>query len=189
MAERADAATADAAMEPVDVWLVPVADFPESEVATLLRRLRADLPWLRIYEAARIPRPDAIDSADGTQVVGQKAVEAFAPVARALPKTKSNTACVFLIADDLNIAGGRLRFTFSVNDRNSHVAVVSRARMVLGEGAVPASAEQVDARLYKMVKRQVGELRLGLVRTSERDNLMYSPLMGVPDLDRIGTEF
>lgn len=195
---RAEVATqTPAAVEPlpeaedhlIDVWLVPVAGFPEERLAGVVRRLGEDLPWLQVRVAPAVARPADLFFAEHDQVVAQKALNAFRPTARGLPKTKSNTASVFLIAEDLNLEDRRLRFTFSVNDSAGRIAVVSTARLTLGDRKTPATPELVQARLYKLVKRQVAELRLGLSRTSHTTDLMYSPLMGLDDLDRIETEF
>lgn len=184
-----DAMKDAAAEEPVDVWLVPVVEFPDEETRELVRRLRADLPWLRVRQATAVRRPEGVFLSESDQISGRKALEAFRDVARGLPKTKFNTAFVFLISEDLNLGGAGLRFTFAVNEPNSRMGVVSRARLVLGAGTEEAPRERVRERLYKMVKRQVGELRLGLTRTSDPEDLLYSPLMSLDDLDRIGTEF
>ena len=48
--------------------------------------------------------------------------------------------------------------------------------------------DQVSARLYKLVKRSIGEMRLGWQRSSSRLDIMYSPLMSVQDLDSIGLQ-
>jgi hypothetical protein len=41
------------------------------------------------------------------------------------------------------------------------------------------------ARLTKMMLRYIGEIVCGLMRSSDRTSVMYAPLLGTPDLDRM----
>ena len=41
--------------------------------------------------------------------------------------------------------------------------------------------------MYKLIKRAIGEMHLGWRRSTNPDDVMYAPLMGLQDLDRIGT--
>ena len=44
-------------------------------------------------------------------------------------------------------------------------------------------------RTYKMTKREIGIVHFGYPRSTDVKDLMYSPIMSLEDVDRMGTEF
>jgi predicted Zn-dependent protease len=74
-------------------------------------------------------------------------------------------------------------FGFSL--REPPYAVVSYARMDPRRLGGSASAQLLQARLRKMVSRNVGIMIFGLKTNPNRDSLMYQDVMGVDELDRL----
>ena len=52
----------------------------------------------------------------------------------------------------------------------------------------PVLTERAISRLIKMSQRAIGEMCLGWKRSADPADLMYAPIMGLGDLDRIGHE-
>jgi len=98
-----------------------------------------------------------------------------------------NNVLIGITAYDMRIrAIPSWRFAFAY--RQGHRAVVSMARMDpvnLGEAEDDAL---LRTRLRKMVSKQIGLLYFGMPESSDRRSVLYSPILGVDDLDSIGEE-
>ena len=55
-------------------------------------------------------------------------------------------------------------------------------------GEVPDPG-QLDRRLRKMVTKYIGYMYFRLPPSSNRNSIMYTPILGVDDLDEIGEDF
>ena len=68
-------------------------------------------------------------------------------------------------------------------------AVVSTARMDDAAWGGAPDAQRLEARLRKMVTRNLGILYFGLDQTSDRRSVMFGPILGLADLDSTGDDF
>jgi hypothetical protein len=173
---------------PVDIWLIPVVGFPDSYTVDLIDRLKRDT-GLHIRSSVEAGVSPSLFFPDSKQMNANQALREFSRIPASLGPAKSSTTYLFLTAYDINSADRRFRFLFSQNDVEHRRALISIARMKAnpdGAGEAPALTK---VRLYKMAKRQVGELYYRYSRSSDLNNVMYSPLMGLDDLDMIGTGF
>ncbi len=173
---------------PVDVWLVPVAGFPDEFTLDLISKLKADT-GLHVRSSLEAGVSDSLFFSDKRQMVAENALAEFSKIIPSLGKAKPNAVYIFLTPYDINSRDRRFRFLFAQGSHSQRTAIVSIARLkasASGSGEDPAAAK---ARLYKMVKRQVGEHYYNYGRSSNLSSVMYSPLMGLRDLDMIGTEY
>ncbi len=80
------------------------------------------------------------------------------------------------------------RFAFAKRD-GARFAVVSSARMdPVNFGYLPED-EVLQARLRKMVSKNIGILYYKLPQKSDRKSVMFGPILGIDDLDSIGEDF
>ena len=80
------------------------------------------------------------------------------------------------------------RFAFARRD-GERFAVVSSARMdPVNFGFLPDD-ELLQARLRKMLTKNIGILYYKLPQKSDRKSVMFGPILGVDDLDSIGEDF
>ena len=96
---------------------------------------------------------------------------------------------VGITAHDLYIAGytkWRWAFSYRMGER---FAVVSTARMDDAAWGGAPDAQRLEARLRKMVTRNLGILYFGLDQTSDRRSVMFGPILGLADLDSTGDDF
>ena len=70
------------------------------------------------------------------------------------------------------------------------ISVVANARMIPSGFMPEAQARKLyGERLLKMIKRAIGMQYYGYKRSSDPASVMFSPILGVGDLDRMGYEF
>jgi|JI6StandDraft_1071083.scaffolds.fasta_scaffold104515_1 hypothetical protein len=82
-----------------------------------------------------------------------------------------------------------LRFLFASNDKISHTSVISVVRMFATTPTVEGTQAQVGLRMYKMVKRAIGEQYFGLPRSASIADIMYAPIMSLEDIDAMGVDY
>jgi len=172
------------APQPVDVWLMPLEGFPNSYVTDLIERLTKDT-GLRIRATVAAGRSPAMAFPDGHQLNSNKIIGELRPAMSRLSYSATpKTSYIILTTDDINQSDRSLRFVFATTIPEYNAAVVSIARMQM---------EQTDIltkiRLFKMTKKAVGTLYYHHPRNTDMNSVMYSPIMGIDDLDMIGTDF
>jgi len=173
--------------ESVAVYVVPLDDVPEALSATVAQALARQL-GLRVRAGMRLP-PLRIPMLPGTEQYGGEALLEHAVRASArLPGLGPDTYRLFLTARDINAQAGGFRFQFSMHNPTLNASVVSMARLFEFAGGEVRLTNLTGARVVKLAKRAVGELHLGWKRSTDPEDLMYAPLMGLEDLDRIGNE-
>lgn len=181
------AAEQSSPLDSVAVYLIPLSDFPENLAAALARSLQDGL-GLRIKASLRLP-PLAVDKLPGTnQLVSESLLAAGLKASAGLPEAAPGTYRVFLTTQDINSRSANFRFQFSSHDKNSNSSVISLARLLEYVEERPTLTDRSVLRLVKMTMRAIGEMKLGWQRSPDPNDLMYSPLMGLDDLDRVGLD-
>ena len=82
-----------------------------------------------------------------------------------------------------------MRFNFAFHDKTKRFSVISSARLVLGPSGGLADPDTIRARMLKMVKRAIGDVYYDLPRSTDTRDVMYSPIMSLEDVDRMGTNY
>jgi predicted Zn-dependent protease len=179
-----DTFSEEPAPRPVDVWLIPLEGFPNNYVTDLVERLTKDT-GLRIRATVSAGRSPAMAFPDGNQFNSDKIISELRPAMAGLSDSATpKTVYVILTTDDINQGDRSLRFVFAVTEPQYNVAVVSIARMQQDQTPV-----LTKIRLFKMTKKAVGTLYYHHPRNTDMNSVMYSPIMGLDDLDMIGTDY
>lgn len=169
----------------VAVYLLPADDFPEPLADALARQLGQET-GLRVKASLRFPLGELQPFEGSNQFAAEDLMDRARPITRSLQDAGPRTYFVVLTARDINSRSRNFRFQYSLHNPMSKLSVLSIARMLDREDGV--LSERSALRLYKMTKRTLGEMRLGWQRSSDPEDLMYAPIMGMDDLDRIGLE-
>lgn len=179
---------AEASLDTVDVYLVPLDDFPESLASGLAKAMsRETKMW---FKGALKMGDLNISTIPGTnQLATEDIIEKSQEVLKRLPESSNKTYYLLLTTRDINSQSGGTRFLFSGHSKELNTSVVSMARMFNYVDGKPVVDVIVAARLLKMMTRAVGEIHLGWKRSTNIVDVMYSPIMGLDDLDRIGTKY
>jgi predicted Zn-dependent protease len=184
------ARVASAQVHPLDaipVYLVPLDDFPEDLAEALAKSLHQDLK-VRIKASLRLP-PLRINKLPGTeQLIAEEVLLQGNQASARLPNATSTTYRVFLTLRDINSRSANFRFQFSSHNRTLNSSVISMARLVEYVDERPRMTQRSVSRLLKLTKRAIGEMYLGWSRSPDPNDIMFAPLMGLDDLDRLGND-
>jgi predicted Zn-dependent protease len=174
--------------ELTDVWLIPMNGVPSDYVTYITKRLKEDTK-LVISTSVQAAFSDKIYFEDKKQIKGEVVLEELGQVIGRLSYSKSNAIYILIAADDLNDMSDTKRFLFALNNSDRRRAIISIARMRLNPDGPEEAPILTKIRLYKMVKKQIGEMYYGYKRSNDLNSVMYSPIMGMDDLDIIGSEY
>lgn len=171
----------------VAVYLVPLDDFSQALAANLSQGLQRAL-GIRIESTAPLP-PLRLTTVPGTQQYESEALLVAGRVAAtSLALVPAAAYCLFLTARPINKATDRARHQFSAHNRGLDSSVVSLAGLLEPGPERPVFSQRTALRLFKMSKRAIGEMHLGWSRSTDPLDLMYSPILSLEDVDRIGSE-
>jgi len=174
-----------AGSEGLDVVLLPTEGFPAA-VSNLLEKQVAKDTGLQVRAMLPLGTRDWKPFPDSQQYDPSELVRLAYPAIERLRKNYDGKLYVILTARDINTTDRNLRFVFSANF-SQNVAVVSVARMVAGNSGQPASDDVIIGRLRKMILRMIALQYYNLERSADIHEVTYSPLMGLDDLDAMGT--
>lgn len=172
----------------VAVWLIPMDDFAYNEAARLAQDLLADLR-LKVRATLNMGSAGLRPFAGTTQFAAEDIFAMAGNVIPNLTDKRPDTAYIVLTQKDINTRDRSLRFNFAVHNRSTRTAVISAARLVINQTGGMADALTIRRRLFKMAKRNIGDVYFGYTRSTDIRDVMYSPIMSLDDLDRMGTDY
>lgn len=174
-------------LDTVSVYLVPLDDFPEELAAALAKSLQNNLSF-RVKASVRLPPLNIATVPGTTQLVSDDILLLASKASSRLPEATPTTYRVFLTTRDINSRSANLRFLFSAHNKALHCSVVSLARLLEYAGERPVLTARSVSRIQKMTKRAIGEMHLGWKRSPNTNDIMYSPLMSLDELDKLGMD-
>jgi predicted Zn-dependent protease len=106
------------------------------------------------------------------------------------PRHSRNPAVILIgiTEEDIFIRKYSWQFAFSYRAAN-RFAVVSCARMNPVNFGQPANQELLHTRLRKMITKNIGILYYRLPQNNNPRSVMFSSILGVEELDRVGEDF
>ena len=167
----------------VAVYLVPFEGFPEELANRLAIWLSQDLDLnVKSTPAA------SVDFAFYDHNRGQHVAESFytgmVNVAGRLPERARMTAVIFLTEKDIYLQNANARFVFS-SHWDQRLSLVATGRIIQGDLHSGGGDRLFNERILKLLKRTIGIQYFEHARSTDQRSLMYGPIMGTPDLDRI----
>lgn len=183
------AATASRSSAPgIDVYLIPLDDF-SFEYTDFLARSLSKETGLRIKPCLQMGATGLVPFPGTSQYSAAAIMNMAAPVTANLPYRRADTAYIVLTSRDINMDSRALHFVFTIHNSGMRIAVVSAARLFLSQAGGVADRETVNRRIIKMVKRSIGDVYYGYQRSTDIHDLMYSPIMSLEDVDKMGNVF
>lgn len=170
------------AADEYDVVLLPTEDFSYDLARELARILQADT-GLRMRAMLNVGIRDWKPVEGGGQYNAGHLREIARPAIESLKKSYGGSLYILLTSRDINHTDSGLRYTFATHFPESRISVVSPARMRFVERGQPAPPALVIERLRKMMLRTIGIQYYDLPRSSDPKDIMFSPVMGVDNLD------
>ncbi len=170
---------------PVNVYLIPLNDFSEDVAAQIGRDLSKEF-GLWVKGTVAMGTQGLMPMSASQQFAAEDIFEQAKTVMQRLPEADSSTYFIFLTNRDINSRARNFRFQFSYHDKVCRCSVVSAARMHPEPESSPGGRQQLESRFIKMTKRAIGQMVLGWERSSDINDLMYSPIMSLDDIDHLG---
>lgn len=165
------------------VYLVPFDGFPEMMAQNLASWLSQDTGvFVKAMPAA------AMDFAHFNEFRNQHAAESFyegmRAVAKRLPERTEKTAVIFITDKDIYLESANFRFVFS-SHWDGRLSIVGTGRYGTAGTEMDNGNDTFEVRTLKLLKRTIGLQYFEYGRASDPDRIMYSPIAGIPDIDRI----
>ncbi|MEM0967062.1 MAG: hypothetical protein AAGJ81_13020 [Verrucomicrobiota bacterium] len=165
------------------VYLVPLDGFPEPLAQDLASWLSQDTGlFVKAMPAS------AMDFAYYNQFRDQYVAESFhhgmEEVSAMLPERTDRTAVIFITDKDIYLESANFRFVFSAH-WDERLSLIGTGRYGSVDEKNPQNSEVFMVRTLKLLKRAIGLQYFEYERVSDPDRIMFSPITGIPALDRI----
>lgn len=139
---------------------------------------------LRVRTAA-LPMPNLFSMRSGTpQYAAEDLMAAALPFTQSLRDAAAECYFIVLTELDLNRRVRRAPFEFEAHDPQRNISVISSARLI-GSDSIDSRA-RTSLRMHKLIKRTIGEHRLGWRPVNDPADLMHASIRRVDDIDRLG---
>jgi predicted Zn-dependent protease len=171
------------------LYVVAIGEVPKDLMEDLVSRLHAN-----VGVAISVLSPVGFDSVTFDRTRSQMAADdLILAVRRRYPAVARDARArvIGITSYDMNVKSMRDRwtFTFSLRSEDSHIAVVSYARMNPVNLGAPANDELLRSRLRKMLMKNIGIMYYGLPASQDPTSVLYRDILGVNDLDRVTEDF
>jgi predicted Zn-dependent protease len=173
---------------PIDIYLLPVDDFPFEFTDHLARRLSVELN-LKVRASLPMGVGDLKELPNSSQLACEDIIARANEIGLRLPNKNQRFVVIALTTRDINERSQSLRFLFAKSDLATQTSVISNARMFASTPSTEGTQAQVGLRIYKMTKRTIGEQYFGLPRTANIADIMYAPIMSLEDIDAMGIDY
>ncbi|MGJ8632374.1 MAG: hypothetical protein ACSHX7_00485 [Luteolibacter sp.] len=170
----------------VDVILLPVDTFNFDYTAELARDLEIRT-GLRVKAMFPTPLSGIESFPSTTQFNALDILDNVDITVERLRKDYDADTVIVLTNRDINQPERNTKFVFSYTDVIQNISVVSSARLTLGETEATTNIERVKERVMKFALRSIGQQYFKLPRDTDPESVMFSPIMSLKDVDRIGT--
>ncbi len=94
---------------------------------------------------------------------------------------------IVLTNNDINNSDFRFRYLFSSHFDRACLSVISTARINPANYGLPRNDKLVTERLIKLINKSIGLHHYKYSVSSNQNSVMYGPIMGPDDLDKIGS--
>lgn len=171
---------------PIEVYLMPIDDFNYSYSVELAKELKSRTG---LHVKAILPTPlGGIQPFSGTsQFNGMEILDRVESTIKRIREDYGDGMVIVLTNKDINQPRRDTRFVFSFHDPNRRASVVSSARLALGNTSRLTDLATVKERVLKFALRSIAEQHFQLPRSTDESSVMFSPIMSLNDVDRMGT--
>lgn len=168
-----------------DIYFIPM-EFPAGLAKKLAEDLEKEL-GIQIKVSVQMGTSPEMYVAERRQYNVNEILKEGRTVLKRIQYQEKTPFAIILTSMDINSPPYNLRFNFASHARG--MSVVSTARMDNRNFGLPANSGLLYLRLKKMVKKAIGYGYYGYKRSLDRGSVMYSPIMGMQDLDEIGMDY
>jgi Zn-dependent protease with chaperone function/predicted Zn-dependent protease len=168
------------------VYFVPLGAFSSPSVEELVTYYHQKL-GLKIETLPALSVERAVVNFERQQLIAEELV---ALIKRKYPELAGDPGAILIgiTPYDMYIRRSTWRFAFAFRDEG-RFAVVSSTRMDPVNLREPPDPALLHTRLRKMVSKNIGIMHYRLPQTTDRNSVLYGPILSLDDLDSIGEEF
>jgi predicted Zn-dependent protease len=168
-----------------DIVIVPTEEVSGSEI-TKIAEVVANDTKLRIKVVLPLGTRDWKPYPDRKQYDPGALKTLALPAIERLKKDYGGKVYIVLTGRDLGPADKSLNYVFNMHYFAEKISVVSVVRMLFDEQGKQATPEVIVTRLRKILLRTIALQYFELQRSTNIEEVTYSPLMSVRDLDKMG---
>lgn len=168
------------------IYFVPVGTFPDTITQDLIHHYDQTLS-LRIRPLPVLPVTDDMMDPVRKQLIGEEVIRKMKERWPDLA-TNPNVRLLGMTGDDMFIRSKQWYFAFALREEG-RFALVSKHRMDPTFFRLLPNDDVMITRLRKMLTKQIGLQYYGLPDRQEKTSVLFSPIMGLDDLDAIAADF
>jgi predicted Zn-dependent protease len=169
------------------IYFVPIEAFPVEQLEPLVRYYHQKYN-LEIAIVSSIPVDPSARDESRRQLMAEK-LAASLRNGDFLQASDTNAILIGFTSEDIYPTSQNWQFAFGWRIASMNTAVVSTARMNLHYLGQPLRFDLSQARLRKVVTKDIGILYYGLPQSKDAQSVLYNQILGIQELDRIGEEF
>jgi predicted Zn-dependent protease len=167
-----------------EIYLVPFTGFEEKSSHMLAKALSEDT-GLKITSTGSIALPEKYLNIERNQYNVDYLNAVVSESIVSLKNTKNNQLFIAIMKQDMYSGSNSWNFSLASNFTNN-ISIVATERLVPFETTNRSRAEQIfGERVYKILKRTIGLQYYKHPRKTDKDSVLFSPIMSVKDLDRM----
>ena len=165
---------------------VPIGDFPSPSLQALANYYEQTL-GLRIDVRPAIPFEEVMIDRSRRQLIGEELIKRMKI---AYPAQAGNMRIMMMgfTRGDMYVRHKNWQFAFATRE-DGRFAAVSTARMDPVNFGLPPNDDVLLRRLLKMTSKQIGLYFYALPEREEKSSVLFSPILGVDDLDEVSMDF
>ncbi len=172
----------------VDVYLMPFDGFSESIADQIANRLSNDLN-INIETFLALPLETVNYNDYRKQYIAESLSIPITGAINTMRKRTAKTVYIGLLNGDMYPSDEQFNYLFSIHFEGN-ISVIATSRLIpIGMIGKETAQKLYGERLLKIIKRTIGQQYLGKKRSSNKSSLMYSPLLGPNDLDKMSLDF
>jgi len=171
--------------EPVGIYIVPVWGVDKQVISYLENKL-SQQHKVRVKVTTDMGLDKMHFDEKHQQYVGETIHQSVTKIADSLRQQNKNTPFIVILNEDINSSEFRYRFLFSQHFSDK-ISVISLARIDPVNYGNAANPDLKASRALKLTNKALGYHMYDYTPSSDFNNVMYGPIMGLPDLDKVNT--
>jgi predicted Zn-dependent protease len=168
------------------ITFVPIGNFPSTSLQTLASYYEQTL-GLHIDVRPTIPFEDSMIDRSRGQLIGEELINKMKDGFPAQAQDRT-VMMVGFTRGDMYVRHKDWRFAFATRE-DGRFAAISTARMDPESFGLPPNDGVLVRRLLKMTSKQIGLYFYELPERQEKTSVLFSPILGVDDLDEVSMDF
>ena len=168
----------------IDIYLVPM----EGISAALASSIAKEIEFrhrLKTKAITTMGQDATMFNAERRQYIANEIARRADEIIKGLKRPEEQPFVLVLTPYDINAAEFNLRFLFAAHLNG--ISIISTARIDPFNYGLPRDDKLRDERLMKLINKAIGQQILHYSISSDRRSVMYGPIMGLEDLDSIGS--